>query len=76
MLSVNCWWVGEWASGLSTEVWEKSQRTIDGRGSRRVASFGDVVEKGSGSGWMKTGGERNEKSDGTSGSPFRVWGIY
>lgn len=72
--SVNCWWMGEWASGPSTEVWEKSQRTIDGRGSGRVASFGDVA--GGGSGWVKTGGERNEKSDGTSGSPFRVCGVY
>ena len=38
--------------------------------------FGDNTREGSANGWIKTGGDRNEKSDGIFGSPFRVCGVY
>src|SRR5258708_3319180 len=41
----------------------------------RDSCFGEYIGGGSGSGWIKTGGERNEKSDGILESPFRVCNI-
>ena len=49
---------------------------MGGRGKGRVPSCGSAAGGSMGNGWVKTGGERNEKSDGVSGSPFRVCNVY